>query len=159
MPADCDTNISRVLCDEKKSKKKTKSVFISIISFKKWHIMEYRGLHDLFCWGSGCRCRLHLPARSGFCPYRQNYQNLLWCPCHHSAQLANALDLNPIYKRGTRLQNKEELMANIKNIWTTTPLHCHKLIASMPWSIDYPFKAKINIASWKYFIFIDINGS
>ena len=109
------------------------------------------GLHDSFCWGSVWRCRFHLPAGPGPCPYCQKHQNLVWCPCHHSAWLASQLTgpkphwefMDYSQEENEGHQTQQQRRADSKHQSSSiTPMQCHRLIASMPRRIKAVIKAK-----------------
>lgn len=92
----------------------------------------------------------YLPAGPGPCPYCQKPQNLVLCPCHHSAWLASQLSRpKPHWESmGYYRERKMSGTRPKRSIKEITPTECHSLVASMSRHIEAVNKAKGHPKYW-----------
>ncbi len=127
-------------------------VFWSSQSMQPSTRMSTWALHASFCWQALWRCWFHFPAGFGTCPHCQMYQKLVQWPWCYCAWLASKLAWPEPHRewsivkrkmRDTKPNNADYLKTAIKATWASiTPEQCHRLIDSMPRSIDAVIHAK-----------------
>ncbi len=102
------------------------STVFSEVHSQRNHLPEhFRAIHASFCWQALWRCWFHFPAGLGIWPHCQRYQKLVQWPWCYCAWLTSKLAWPEPHRE-----------------WSITPEQCHRLIASMPRSIDAVIHAK-----------------